>query len=114
MRRLLEGAIGIRDLLHHALPREQAGECRASIAPVPPGIVRPILIVGALGRSRVELKACKQQRISLRGSAVGERIVLVALGEARQRVRFAGVRAFLIPQPGSDSIRVRARAGVCR
>jgi len=38
-------------LLHHALARQKPGERRATIAPRLPGIVRPILIVRALGGS---------------------------------------------------------------
>jgi hypothetical protein len=51
---LANRAVRIRHLLHHALAREQACKRRATIAPILPGIVRPILIVGALSSGRVE------------------------------------------------------------
>ena len=79
--------------------RKYAGERRATIAPVFPGIVRPILVAGALSSRRVESEGLEELRIPFRRIRLRESISLVALGEARQRIRFAGIRTFLIPRP---------------
>jgi hypothetical protein len=77
------------DLRHHAFAREQASERRTSIAPMSPGIVRPILIVSPLSGSRIVTEGLEQKCSSLLRVGLRDRISLVPLGESRKRVRFA-------------------------
>jgi hypothetical protein len=99
MRVRRHGAIGVCELLHHVFARQQPGNRCPAIAPLLPSLVRPILRASAIGRSRVKMEGLKQQRVFRRGVGSGNCIILVALGETRQGIRLARVRAFLIPNP---------------
>jgi hypothetical protein len=97
--------VRICHLLHAAFECEQPSERRAPITPVPPGIGRPILVIGALRGSRVETKGVKQKCISLLRVGLRNCITLVALGESGKGIRLTRVRPFLVPHPGLCEIR---------
>ena len=94
-RALRGGCVRIRDLLHHACASQEARKRRTMIAPVSPSIVRPSLVAGAPGRSCIESECMQQQRPLPRKRSFGHGAPFIPLGEASQRLRLAGVGAFL-------------------
>jgi len=100
-------AVRVRHLLHHSLLRQQACERGAAKAPMLPGIVWPILLVCALGSRRVEGEGIEQLRILPRWISSSEGVVLFAFGKTRQRVWFAGIRAFPRYAPSYHETRSR-------
>src|SRR6267143_5280666 len=84
-------SVRIGYLLHHALAREQAGNRRAVITPVPPGIVGPVFVLGTLGGRGVGTKGCEQQRVPFRWCIFNDGGLFVALREACKRIRFTNL-----------------------
>jgi len=60
--------VRVGDLVHHPLAREDARQRRAPVAPPPPRLIGPILIVCTFGRRRVEPECAQQQRMGFEGS----------------------------------------------
>jgi len=64
--RSCDPAIGVGDLLHHALAGEQASERGAAVAPVAPGLERPAVRPRPRRGHRVVVKRRQQERASRR------------------------------------------------
>src|SRR5208282_2210441 len=93
------GGIRLRHLLHHSLGGEESGQRRAPIAPVFPGVIRPILIARAIGRGGVKPEGLEKLCIAPRSVRLLKGVPFLALGKTCQRVGFACIRPFLIPSP---------------